>query len=277
MADEERGDPPVALAAIGVSVGVGLVVVDDVGGGQCDLPIAFRVAPQRSKLDSVYTRLSQKPWVLSGFSSVDRKRVSGSRGPSSVRFGRRLAILCVVPGEQIHPDLLPLAFPIDRLSPLPGNPRRGDVDAVVRSYSKFGQRKPIVARRQGAEGTVIAGNHQLVAARRLGWERIAVVWVDDDEITAKAFALADNRTSDLGDYDQAALEQMIADVADDVDLLAATSYALDGVSLPDPAEDQSLLLTSAWAVMVVCRDEAEQTELLARLSAEGRECRALTS
>lgn len=95
----------------------------------------------------------------------------------------------------IHADLVPLAVPLDILESLPGNPRRGDVAAVVRSYAEFGQRKPIVARRRGG-GVVIAGNHQLAAARELGWDEIAVVWVDDDEVRAKAFALADNRTAE---------------------------------------------------------------------------------
>jgi ParB-like chromosome segregation protein Spo0J len=96
----------------------------------------------------------------------------------------------------IAADLEGLAFPVDRLTPLPDNPRRGDVQAVARSYATFGQRKPIVARREGEGGIVIAGNHQLAAAEELGWDEIAVVWVDDDDITAKAFALADNRTAD---------------------------------------------------------------------------------
>jgi hypothetical protein len=49
--------------------------------------------------------------------------------------------------------------------------------------------------------------------------------VDDDEITAKAFALADNRTADLGTYDEADLLAMLQAVHDaDMDLFAATAY-----------------------------------------------------
>lgn len=120
--------------------------------------------------------------------------------------------------------LLPLAVDVGSLTNMPGNPRRGDVEAVVRSYERFGQRKPIVALR---DGTVIAGNHQLAAAQALGWDHIAVVYVDDDETTAKAFALADNRTSDLGSYDLEALAEMMADVAVDPDLLLDTGYDVE--------------------------------------------------
>jgi hypothetical protein len=117
--------------------------------------------------------------------------------------------------------LRPLAQPVDTLSLLDGNPRKGDVEAVARSYERFGQRKPIVAL---PDGTVIAGNHQLLAARKLGWDEIAVVFVDDDEQTAKAFALADNRTSDLGTYDNDALAALLQDVAVDPELLFDTGY-----------------------------------------------------
>jgi len=131
----------------------------------------------------------------------------------------------------IAPDLLPLAQPIDTLHEMPGNPRRGDIEAVARSYERFGQRKPIVARR---DGTVIAGNHQLKAARKLGWDRIAVIYTDDDDQTAKAYALADNRTSELGEIDPTALAEMISSV-DDAALLVAAGYG--NVNLDEFASD----------------------------------------
>ena len=110
----------------------------------------------------------------------------------------------------IQNDLLQLAHPITELTLFPGNPRRGDIEAVKRSLEAFGQRKPIVVRR--SDNVVIAGNHTLQAAQALGWAEIAVVWVDDDEVTSKAFALADNRTAELGDYDEDALADLINDV-----------------------------------------------------------------
>lgn len=123
----------------------------------------------------------------------------------------------------IADDLKVLARPIDELKPLPNNPRRGNVEAVMLSYQTFGQRKPIVAR---PDGTVIAGNHQLEAARRLGWTEIAVVVVNDDDTKAQAYALADNRTGDLGGYDDEALVQMLSAVEFDLDLLKATAYTV---------------------------------------------------
>jgi site-specific DNA-methyltransferase (adenine-specific) len=107
-------------------------------------------------------------------------------------------------------SLRSLATPIENLKALPGNPRKGDVDAVAKSLERFGQRKPIVARKD--DGTIIAGNHTWQAAKKLGWNEIAVAFVGDDDVTAKAYALADNRTAELGSYDEQALIDLIEEV-----------------------------------------------------------------
>lgn len=135
----------------------------------------------------------------------------------------------------ITENLVSLATPIEDLALLPGNPRRGDVDAIAASLAAFGQRKPIVANR--STGVVIAGNHTLQAARQLAWTHVAVVWVDDDPTTASAYALADNRTSQLGGYDPEALAALIMEVQDNDDqLLAAIGYTLTELDdlLADP-------------------------------------------
>lgn len=124
--------------------------------------------------------------------------------------------------DKIHPSLEALAVDIDSIALLNDNPRKGDVEAVKRSYETFGQRKPIVVQ---ADGMVTEdGNHQLMAARSLGWTRIAAVICDDDELTAKAYALAANQTGRMGSMDDALVTEMLAELVVDPDLLAATAY-----------------------------------------------------
>src|SRR5512142_1993886 len=97
--------------------------------------------------------------------------------------------------ENINPDLLPLAAPIAELKPHPRNARHhGELsyDGIKASLAEFGQQKPIVALR---DGTVVAGNGTLEAARRLGWKRLAVVRFADAK-KAGAYALADNRAAE---------------------------------------------------------------------------------
>lgn len=105
----------------------------------------------------------------------------------------------------IAKDLEPLAVKLSELKPAKKNPRVGDVEAIKKSYERFGQRKPIVAHRKTKE--VIAGNHQLKAAKELGWSEIAVVWVEDDEETATAYSVADNRIGQLGEWN---VEELVA-------------------------------------------------------------------
>lgn len=140
----------------------------------------------------------------------------------------------------IADGLKSLAVDIDTLKLMEDNPRRGDVTAVKRSYARFGQVKPIVAT---PDMTVIAGNHSLIAARELGWTEIAVNVVPFDSEEAKAYALADNRTADLGTYDNEALAGLLTEVAVDPELLLATGYteadveALTHLAMPPDLDD----------------------------------------
>jgi len=115
----------------------------------------------------------------------------------------------------IHESLLPLSTDIDSLRLLDGNPRIGDVDAIMASYEEFGQVKPIVARKNDdGTATVIAGNHQLQAAANLGWDKIAVVYLEADDKRAIAYAIADNRTMELGYTEPELLDSLIVEVSD---------------------------------------------------------------
>lgn len=122
----------------------------------------------------------------------------------------------------IHPSIQKLAKPIDSLLPLEGNPRRGDIGAIAASYKEFGQVKPIVVRdNDDGTFTVIAGNHQLEAAKQLGWKEIAAVVLDADDDRAIAFALADNRTMELGYSEQGDIVELLGQISDSYpDLLA---------------------------------------------------------
>jgi ParB family chromosome partitioning protein len=183
-----------------------------------------------------------------------------------------------------------MAVPIAGLRTLAGNPHHGDVEALMRSWDRFGQRRPLIARRDpdADTGEVIAGNHGLEAARRLGWSHVAVAWVDDDHATALAYAAADNRTAQLGHDDPEALAALLLDVrATDADLFAATAWTeRDLLRLVEPDKSRPARerpstadqgIESSWAVVVVCADEAEQLALLDRLITEGLTCRALIS
>lgn len=125
--------------------------------------------------------------------------------------------------SKIAESLQGLKVPLSELRLLANNPRKGNVAAVVKSYKAFGQLKPIVARK--STGEIIAGNHQYQAAIELGWKEIAVVWADVDEKTARAFAVADNRTGELAEWDVKALIESLSDL-DNV-LFDAVGFSID--------------------------------------------------
>lgn len=120
----------------------------------------------------------------------------------------------------IHKSIEHLATPLEKLVHLENNPRKGNIDAIVASYREFGQVKPIVVK-DNADGTstIIAGNHQYEAAKKLGWETIACVKFQGDTESAIAYALADNRTNELGTTDSNMLFELLGEVGEQYDNL----------------------------------------------------------
>jgi len=87
-----------------------------------------------------------------------------------------------------------------------------NLSAIAASLNKFGQRKPIVVH----NGVVLAGNGTLEAAKSLGWTDIEISEVpsDWDDDTAKAYALADNRTAELAEWDESELAKQLLELQD---------------------------------------------------------------
>lgn len=109
---------------------------------------------------------------------------------------------------RIAEQLSKLAVPIDSLHEDPNNVRVHDersIASLAAALEEFGQQKPIVALHGGK---IIAGNGTWRAAKKLGAKSIAVVRFDDEE-KARAFAIADNRMSDLSRFDEDALAKAI--------------------------------------------------------------------
>lgn len=114
--------------------------------------------------------------------------------------------------------------PISSVRPHPRNPRRGDVAPIAESLQINGQYRPLVVAR---DGTILAGNHTYQALQRLGWDIVPVtrLAIDPDSDEALRIMLADNRTSDLGTYDDALLLSLIDELPD----LPGSGYDADAI------------------------------------------------
>lgn len=96
---------------------------------------------------------------------------------------------------------------INDLIPYENNPRINDnaVDAVANSIKEFGFKVPIVVDKNNV---IVAGHTRLKAAQKLGLEEVPVIVADDlTEEQIKAFRLADNKVSELADWDFSKLEE----------------------------------------------------------------------
>ncbi len=112
--------------------------------------------------------------------------------------------------------------PVTALTPFPGNPRRGNVDVLAESLRTNGQYRPVVVRRETRE--ILAGNHTVQAAQKLGWENVKVQFVDGlTDAQAKRIVLADNRTTDLASYSMPDLTALLEDLSSN-DSLTGTGF-----------------------------------------------------
>ena len=85
-----------------------------------------------------------------------------------------------------------------------------NIEAIKESLSRWGQQKPIVI---DDDNIVIAGNGTLAAARELGWKQIQAVRTDLSEAEKLGYAIADNRTAELADWDEIQLAATLQEIA----------------------------------------------------------------
>jgi hypothetical protein len=158
---------------------------------------------------------------------------------------------------------------IDLLQPHPRNVRQGDIGAISESLKAHGQYRPITY--QKSTGRILAGNHTWKAAKALGWKEIVATSIVCNDEEAIRILLADNRTSDLADYDDAGLAELLKELADTTTGLEGTLFDGDALDqlLNDlgeytPADDIENIYSQAVKVpqYEIVGDEPKTSELL---------------
>lgn len=127
-------------------------------------------------------------------------------------------------------------IPLDELTPFPGNAKRGDVPQIRASLRRNGQYRGLVVR-EIPDGPliVLAGNHTMQALKEEGRETARCEVVLCDDATARRINLVDNRTAELGGYDNDALAELLSYLDGDYD---GTGYTDEDVeALITPLED----------------------------------------
>ena len=126
------------------------------------------------------------------------------------------------------------------LIPYANNPRLNDnaVDAVAASIKEFGFKVPIVVDR---ENVIINGHTRLKAAHKLGLKQVPCIVADDlTPEQVKAFRLADNKTSELAEWDMDKLDIELGEIPD-IDMSAfGFDIEIDDIEeVPEVKEDEA--------------------------------------
>lgn len=136
--------------------------------------------------------------------------------------------------NKVLPEYKASMLPIDSIKPYFNNPRRNTnaIPKVAESLKQFNWRQPIVV----DKNMVIVVGHTRWEAAKLNGETRALVHVADDlsEEQCRAYRIADNRTGEVAEWDQARLmaEVLALSQAQEVDLgvLGFTKDELDALS-----------------------------------------------
>jgi ParB-like chromosome segregation protein Spo0J len=113
--------------------------------------------------------------------------------------------------------------PVSQLRPHPQNPKRGNKFEVARSIATNGFYGFVGA--QASTKYILFGHQRIEAAKLEGASEVPVVWLDVDDDTARRIMLADNRTADLGTYDDELLASVLENIKIDEGQLTGTGYS----------------------------------------------------
>lgn len=99
-----------------------------------------------------------------------------------------------------------------------------NIDAIRHSLEKFGQQAPVVYAVRNGRRIILKGNGLFTAAKQLGWKYIAAVESGLQGSDARAFAVADNRCSDLSEFDEALLAEQLQELEENEIPLEAMGF-----------------------------------------------------
>lgn len=130
---------------------------------------------------------------------------------------------------------------IEKLKFDPSNARKhsdANLSTIAQSLKQFGQRKPIVVTE---DNVIVAGNGTVEAARLIGLTDVDVVRVPKDWSAdqVKAFALADNRSAELAEWNPEVLSAQLLELEQagfDVEALGFENFDIPDESF-SPVDD----------------------------------------
>jgi len=179
--------------------------------------------------------------------------------------------------------LRPHLVPVVDLSADPANLRRHgsrSIEAIKASLRRFGQQRPIVV---DPAGVTLAGAGVLEAATALGWTHLAVTRSRLAGVERVGYAIADNRTAELSEWDTDALgraaDELPADVLEDAgfsrgdlaDVGAIDPEALEDSAAPAPTPTAVSRRGDLWHLgehRLLCGDSTDAADVARLMGGE---------
>jgi hypothetical protein len=112
---------------------------------------------------------------------------------------------------------------LSELTADPKNTRRHDrrnIDTIKESLKKFGQYRPFVVQKSGM--VIRIGNGMYEAMKELGWQEGHALVKDLSDEESETLSILDNRSSELAEWDEAMLSQVLGTLPED--LLTLTGF-----------------------------------------------------
>ena len=170
---------------------------------------------------------------------------------------------------------------LDKLKPYDKNARKhqeADLSTIKASITEFGMSDPIGV--WGKDNVIVEGHGRYLACKELGIEQVPVIHLDHltDE-QRRAYALAHNKTAEMSVWDIDLLGEELDGIFD-IDMSDfGFSFAEEAGATGDGPinTDTNFNYKEQYGVIVICNNEQEQEKIYNSLTAEGYECKVVTT
>ena len=154
------------------------------------------------------------------------------------------------------------------------NPRKNEnaVETVAKSIQKYGFKNPLII---DSNGKIWCGNTRYKASKKLGLKEVPCIIADDlTEEQIREYALLDNKTNELADWDFDLLGEELAE-------LDLSDFDLDWVINEDDNSnkeriDKSDKLNDIYEITISCQNENDLENIYNEFIERGYKCKIST-
>ena len=178
---------------------------------------------------------------------------------------------------------------VDELIPYARNNKihsESQIKKVAASIQEFGFKQPVVI---DDKNSIIVGHARCEGAKLAGLDEVPCIVADDlSKAQIKAYRIADNKLSDLAEWDNEMIGLELQELGEldfdisltgfDIDEVEALSNVIEG-SLEDEAEEEipEDVYQEQYGVIIMCESEAEQEKVFNEMTDQEYNCRVVTT